>query len=109
MTGFKFKARNGSDPGDKVRRANGSYTFPGEVVSAFATKSGLILYAVEHDYEQGMIHIFREKDLELNPNEHRPTKIDALLAMLRETEFAIRSAKLSLGESAVVEAMSEKR
>ena len=57
---FKFKT------GDKVRRVPGaSYTFPGEVLACFRNKSGRPLYVVEHAAEKGLIHIFREADLDL--------------------------------------------
>ena len=56
---FKFRE------GDEVKRAPGaSYTFPGVVLACFRNRAGRRLYAVEHDTEPGLIHLFREADLE---------------------------------------------
>lgn len=44
--------------GDKVDRANGSYRFPGTIVSLFANSEGVEYAVVEMD-EFRLLHIFR--------------------------------------------------
>jgi hypothetical protein len=57
-------------PGDKVERANGSYTFRGVVLASFMTTLGRRLYAVEHRSERGLVHVFREADLKPSPEDN---------------------------------------
>lgn len=49
--------------GDKVRRASGSYLFPGVVLACYPTLSGLWMASVEHATETGMLHVFRATDV----------------------------------------------
>ncbi len=49
--------------GDKVKKITGDYEFVGVVVAKFEKTNGLIRYVVEN--ENGILHIFSEKNLEL--------------------------------------------
>jgi hypothetical protein len=49
--------------GDRVHKDSGDYTFEGEVVAAFAKKSGTVRYVVEDD--RGLLFIFNESSLKL--------------------------------------------
>ena len=53
---MKFKV------GDKVEKTGGDYYFYGTVMAAFTKESGAERYVVEND--EGILHIFSEKNLE---------------------------------------------
>lgn len=50
-------------PGDHVQKITGDYRFIGVVVARFTKRSGLIRIVVENN--DGILHIFNEKQLEL--------------------------------------------
>ncbi len=49
--------------GELVKKVGGDYQFEGQVVAAFAKKSGAIRYVVEDD--RGVLHIYSDKNLML--------------------------------------------
>jgi len=51
--------------GNRVVKRGGDYTFDGVVISRFTKRSGAVRYAVEND--DGIVHIFNGKQLELKP------------------------------------------
>lgn len=63
----------GFERGDRVRRRVGSYMFPGVVLAQFPTTLGLMMVAVEHESEAGMLHVFRAADLVRREDGHEPS------------------------------------